>query len=172
MSEETKNTCHICSNHIDLKNPHFILTFNKEAEEEGEKKVLHSEKGALICEECGGAGLNSVLWNLKLIHVSDTELKEKMKKVVDAVDIVALMKDFGISGEQMDSSNQYLAKCPFHEQEKSFIFDTYKKEYFCLCEGMQGDVFSFVINYDRDVKNKHMTLKQAVDFLMETYDIP
>jgi DNA primase len=83
----------------------------------------------------------------------------------------ALMKEFGISGDKVGTKNQYLAKCPFHDQEASFLIDAKTKEYFCFCEGLRGDVFSFVINYDRDVNHKHMTLKQAVDYLMEKFPI-
>jgi len=171
MEEEVINKCKICGNNIDLKNPHFILTFNKEAMEDGDKKVLQSVEGAKICEECGEGGINSVLYQLKIIHDFDTELKEKMEKIEKSVDMISLMKDFGISGEKVGVSNQYLAKCPFHDQEASFLIDAERKEYFCFCEGLRGDMFSFVINYDRDINQNHTTLKQAVDFLMEKYEI-
>lgn len=171
MKEQTANTCNICGTTIDLKTPHFILTFNKEAVEDSTKKVLESVEGAKICEECGEAGVNAVLRQLKLTFDFDTELKEKMEKVQKAVDMVSLLADYGITGERVGVSNQYLAKCPFHDQEASFLLDAEKKEYFCFCEGLRGDIFSFVINYDRDVKHNHMTLKQAVDSLIQKYNI-
>jgi len=171
MNEEATSICQICGNAIDLKNPHFILSFNKEALENGNKKIIESVEGAKICAECGQEGIKMVLRQLKLIHDSDTELNEKMERIKKAVDMMTLMKDFGISGEKVGVSNQFLAKCPFHDQESSFLFDAKRKEYFCFCEGFKGDVFSFVINYERDVNKKHMTLKQAVDFLMEKYQI-
>jgi hypothetical protein len=171
MSEETSPKCQICGNNIDLKSPHFILAFNKEAMENGNKKILETVEGAKICEECGQEGLSVVLRQLRLINDFDTELKEKMERIKKSVDMLNLMKDFSISGEKVGVSKQYLAKCPFHDQESSFLFDAKKKEYFCFCEGLKGDVFSFVMNYERDVKKKHMTLKQAVDFLMEKYQI-
>jgi len=127
------NQCKICGKDIDPKNPHFILTFNKESLENGNKKIIKTEEGAMIC-----------------------------------VNFLEVMKEFGISGEKISIDNQYLAKCPFHNQESSFLIDADNKEYFCICEGIKGDVFSFVINYERDVNHKHMTLKQAVDYLMET----
>lgn len=161
------NQCKICGKDIDPKDPHFILTFNKEAVEDGNKKILTSEEGAKICEECGEEGLPSVLWNLKLIHDADTELNEKMLSIIKSINIIKLMKEYGISVEKIGADNEYLAKCPFHDQESSFLIDADKKEYFCLCEGLKGDVFSFVINYDRDINYKHTTLKQAVDYLME-----
>lgn len=171
MKEDITNICKICGNNIDPKNPYFILTFNKEAVEDGSKKVLQSVEGAKICEECGEEGVNSVIRQLKLIFDFDTELKEKMEKVEKSVDMINLLKDYGISGEKVGVTNQYLAKCPFHEQESSFLIDANTKEYFCLCEGLRGDIFSFVINYDRDVNQKHTTLKQAVDSLIEKYNI-
>ncbi len=159
--------CKICNKNIDPKDPHFILTFNKEAMEDGDKKILKSEEGALICEECGEEGLSSVLWNLKIIHDADTELKEKIETIQKSINFIDLMKDYGISGEKFGIDNQYLTKCPFHNQESSFLIDGDRKEYFCFCEGLKGDIFSFIINYDRDVNHKHTTLKQAVDLLME-----
>ena len=159
--------CKICGKDIDPKNPHFILAFNKEALENDDKKILQTEEGATICEECGEEGLHSVLWNLKLIHDADTELNEKMQLVEKSIKMKDLMKEYGISGEKAGTKNQFLAKCPFHDQESSFLIDAKKKEYFCFCEGLAGDMLSFVINYDRDVNHKHTTLKQAVDFLME-----
>lgn len=163
--------CKICDKNIDLKSPHFILSFNKEAVENGTKKVIQSEQAATICEDCGTEGLASVLKHLKLINDADTELNKKMQLIEKSIDMVNLMKEYGISGEKMGTRNQFLAKCPFHDQESSFLFDADNKEYFCFCEGLKGDIFSFVINYDRDVNNKHITLKQAVDFLMEKFPI-
>ncbi len=163
--------CKICDKDVDPKNPHYILAFNKEALENGDKKILQTEEGATICEECGEEGLHSVLRNLKLIHDADTELNEKMQLVEKAIDIKDLMKEYGISGEKIGVDNQFLTKCPFHDQDASFLIDADRKEYFCFCEGLRGDVFSFVINYDRDVKHVHTTLKQAVDYLMEKFQI-
>jgi len=94
-----------------------------------------------------------------------------MQAIEKSIDIVEMMKGYGISGEKMGIANQYLAKCPFHNQESSFLIDADNKEYFCFCEGLKGDVFSFVINYERDINKKHTTLKQAVDFLMEKFQI-
>jgi hypothetical protein len=161
--------CKICGKEIDEKNTHFTLAFNKKATQDGEKKVIHSEEGTIICEECGNEGLSSVLRNLKLINDADTELKAKMKTLEKSVDMMALMKAYGISGEAAGTRNQFLARCPFHDQEASFLIDAKNKEYFCFCEGLKGDIFSFIINYDRDVGHKHTTLKQAVDLLMEKF---
>ena len=165
------NQCKICGKDIDPKNPHFILTFNKESLENGDKKIIKTEEGAMICEECGEEGLPSVLHNLKLINDADTRLNEKMELITKSINFLEVMKEFGISGEKISIDNQYLAKCPFHNQESSFLIDADNKEYFCICEGIKGDVFSFVINYERDVNHKHMTLKQAVDYLMEKFQI-
>ncbi len=165
------NQCKICGKDIDPKNPHFILTFNKESLENGNKKIIKTEEGAMICEECGEEGLPSVLHNLKLINDADTRLNEKMELITKSINFLEVMKEFGISGEKISIDNQYLAKCPFHNQESSFLIDADNKEYFCICEGIKGDVFSFVINYERDVNHKHMTLKQAVDYLMEKFQI-
>ncbi len=165
------NQCKICGKDIDPKNPHFILTFNKESLENGDKKIIKTEEGAMICEECGEEGLSSVLHNLKLINDADTRLNEKMELITKSINFLEVMKEFGISGEKISIDNQYLAKCPFHNQESSFLIDADNKEYFCICEGIKGDVFSFVINYERDVNHKHMTLKQAVDYLMEKFQI-
>jgi hypothetical protein len=172
MKEEGIISCKICGKNIDQKSPHFIVSFNKEAIEDGTKKILQSLEAAHICEECGEEGLPSVLWHLKIIHDADTELEKRMELVKQSVNILELMKDYGISGEKIGVENQYLTKCPFHGQEFSFVFDAEKKEYFCFCEGLRGDIFSFVINYDRDINHKHMTLKQAVDYLMEKFPIP
>lgn len=163
--------CKICGKEIETKNPYFVLTFNKETSENGTKKIIQSEEGATICEECGSEGLSSVLKNLKIIHDADTELEEKMQLVEKSVNMLDLMKEYGISPEKVGTENQYLAKCPFHNQESSFLIDADNKEYFCLCEGLAGDVFSFVINYDRDVNHKHTTLKQAVDHLAERFQL-
>ena len=163
--------CKICGKDIDPKIPFFVISLNKEAIENGKKKLIQSEEGASVCEECGKEGLTSVLRHLKLIHDSDTELTQKMQSIEKSIKMEALMKEFGISGEKVGTKNQYLAKCPFHNQEASFLIDATTKEYFCFCEGLRGDVFSFVINYDRDVNQKHMTLKQAVDFLIEKFPI-
>lgn len=161
--------CNICSKNIDEKDTYFVLSFNKEATVEGEKKIIHSEEGAAICEECGSEGLPFVLRNLKLIDDADTELSKKMKSLEKSVDMLELMKEYGISGGKVGIKNHYLTKCPFHDQEASFLIDAKNKEYFCFCEGLKGDIFSFVINYDRDVDHKHTTLKQAVDYLMEKF---
>lgn len=161
--------CQICGKTIDPKNPHFILSFNKEAIENGTKKIIQTEEAAIICEDCGTEGIASVLRNLRLIHDADTELNKKMQSIEKSADMLALMKDYGISGEKVGTENQYLAKCPFHNQEASFLIDADNKEYFCFCEGLRGDIFSFVINYNRDVNKKHTTLKQAVDLLMEKF---
>lgn len=161
--------CKICDKEIETKNPYFVLSFNKETSENGTKKIIQSEEGATICEECGSEGLSSVLKNLKLIHDADTELDEKMHSVENSVDMLDLMKEYGISAEKVGTRNQYLAKCPFHDQESSFLIDADNKEYFCFCEGLSGDIFSFVINFDRDISHKHTTLKQAVDYLAEKF---
>ncbi len=171
MKGENVSRCKICGKDIDPKIPFFVISFNKETIENGKKKLIQSEEGASICEECGNEGLTSVLRHLKLIHDSDTELNQKMQSIMKSIKMEAMMKEFGISGEKVGTKNQYLAKCPFHNQEASFLIDATTKEYFCFCEGLKGDVFSFVINYDRDVNHKHMTLKQAVDFLMEKFPI-
>jgi hypothetical protein len=171
MKGENVSQCNICGNNIDPKIPFFVISFNKETIEKGTKKIIQSEEGASICEECGLEGFTSVLRHLKLIHDSDTELNQKMQSIEKSINMEALMKEFGISGEKVGTKNQYLAKCPFHDQEASFLIDAKAKEYFCFCEGLRGDVFSFVINYDRDVNHKHMTLKQAVDYLKEKLPI-
>ena len=163
--------CKICGKDIDEKNPYFVLSLNKEVTEEGGKRIVHSEEGIPICEECGSEGFPSVLRNLKSINEADTELSEKMKSLVKSVDMLELMKEYGISGEKVGTRNQYLTKCPFHDQEASFLIDAKNKEYFCFCEGLRGDIFSFVINYDRDVGHKHTTLKQAVDHLIEKFPL-
>ncbi len=163
------NNCKICNKDIDFNLPHYILYFNKEAAENDEKKVLESQEGAAICEDCGGEGLPSVLVHLKMIHDADTELGKKIQAVLQSVNMKKLMEDYGLSLEKFGVDNEYLAKCPFHSQESSFLIDATKKEYFCFCEGLKGDAISFVINYDRDVNHKHTTLKQAVDFLLEQF---
>lgn len=169
MEGKTMSECKICGKTIDPKNPHYTIYINKEAEEDGLKKTLHSEEGAQICEECGAEGISSVLWHLKLIHDADTELGKKIQSVLKSVDMVKLMEDYGISMEKFGVNNEYLARCPFHDQEFSFLIDAGRKEYFCFCEGLKGDAISFVINYDRDIHHKHTTLKQAVDFLLEKF---
>ena len=171
MKGDDVSKCKICGKNIDPNAPFFVLSFNKEEIEDGTKKIIQSEEGATVCEECGTEGLSSVLRNLKIIHDSDTELNRKMQSIEKSIDMVSLMNEYGISGEKVGTENQYLAKCPFHNQESSFLIDADNKEYFCFCEGLRGDIFSFVINYDRDVNNKHMTLKQAVDHLAEKFQI-
>jgi len=166
------NQCKICGKSIDPEESYFTLIFNKEAIEDGEKKVVNSEEGAQICEECGNDGLSSVLKNLQIFHDSDTQLNAKMKLIEKSINMMDLMNEYGISGEKVGTKNQFLAHCPFHNQEASFLIDAKNKEYFCFCEGLRGDIFSFVINYDRDVHHKHTTLKQAVDFLMAKFQIP
>jgi hypothetical protein len=171
MKGEGMIQCKICGKDIDSKSPYFTLSFNKEVKEDGTKKVIESKEAATVCEDCGAEGLFSVLRQLKLIHDADTDLTKKMEAIDKSVDFLALMKDYGISGEKIGTENQYLAKCPFHGQESSFLIDADKKEYFCFCEGLEGDVFSFVINYERDINKKHTTLKQAVDLLIERFPI-
>jgi hypothetical protein len=169
MKGAIMSQCKICSNDIDKNDSYFVLSLNKEETEEGEKKITDSEEGIQICMECGSEGLSSVLKNLHFIDEADTELNQKMKSLEESVDMQELMKAYGISGEKVGTRNQYLTNCPFHNQEASFLIDAKNKEYFCFCEGLQGDIFSFVINYDRDVEHKHTTLKQAVDHLMEKF---
>lgn len=171
MKGDDVSQCKICGKNIDPKAPFFVLSFNKEEIKDGTKKIIQSEEGATVCEECGTEGLSSVLRNLKIIHDSDTELNRKMQSIEKSIDMVSLMNEYGISGEKVGTENQYLAKCPFHNQESSFLIDADNKEYFCFCEGLRGDIFSFVINYHRDVNQKHMTLKQAVDHLGEKFQI-
>jgi len=171
LKGEDMNQCKICGKKIEPEAPHFILSFNKEAIEQGEKKTLQQEEGVQICEECGNEGFSSVLKNLHLIHDADTQLNEKMALINKSVDMIDLMNEYGISGEKVGTKNQFLTKCPFHNQESSFLIDANKKEYFCFCEGLSGDMFSFVINYDRDVHHKHTTLKQAVDYLMDKFQL-
>lgn len=171
MKGDDVSQCKICGKNIDPKAPFFVLSFNKEEIKDGTKKIIQSEEGATVCEECGTEGLSSVLMNLKIIHDSDTELNRKMQSIEKSIDMVSLMNEYGISGEKVGTKNQYLAKCPFHNQESSFLIDADNKEYFCFCEGLRGDIFSFVINYHRDVNQKHMTLKQAVDHLGEKFQI-
>lgn len=161
--------CKICGKDIEEKNPYFVLSFSREEMQEGEKKTTPSAEAVPICEECGSEGFASVLHNIKIINDADTELAEKMKSLEKSVDMLELMKQYGITGEKVGTKNQYLAKCPFHNQEASFLVDAKNKEYFCFCEGLKGDIFSFIINYDRDVEHKHTTLKQAVDHLMEKF---
>ena len=163
--------CKACGKDIDPENPYFVIYFNKEAKEDGEKKTLESQEGGTICEECGTEGLPSVLTNLKMIQEADTELNEKIQSVLKSVDMVKLMKGFKISLEKFGVDNEYLAKCPFHDQESSLLVDATKKEYFCFCEGLKGDAISFVINYNRDVNHVHTTLKQAVDYLLEKFPV-
>lgn len=163
--------CKVCGKDIDHKTPYFSLSFNKEVIKNEKKKIIQQEEGPVICEECGKEGLPSILQNLRLIHDADTELNEKMSSLKKSIDMMELMKKYKISGEKIGTKNQYLAKCPFHDQESSFLIDAKNKEYFCFCEGLRGDIFSFVINFDRDVKHLHTTLKQAVDYLMEKFQI-
>ncbi len=163
--------CKICSKNIDPDNPHFVVYFNKEATEDGEKKVLESREGASICEDCGGEGMSYVLTHLRMVHDTDTELDKKIQAVLKAVDMKRLMKDYGLALKKFGVNNEYLAECPFHHQKSSFLVDATNKEYFCFCEGLEGDAISFVINYDRDVNHKHTTLKQAVDLLTEKFPV-
>ena len=163
--------CQICGKNIDPKVSHFTLTFNKEIMEDGEIKTIPSEEGAQICEECGTEGFHSVLKNLQIFHDADTQLNKKMQLIEKSIDMIDLMKEYGISGEKVGTENQFLAECPFHSQQASFLIDADNKEYFCFCEGLRGDMFSFVINYDRDINHKHTTLKQAVDELVEKFQV-
>jgi len=165
------NQCKICRKNIDPNNPHFILYFNKEATENNQKKVMESQEGAVVCEECGSEGLSYVLTHLKMVHDSDTELSKKIQAVLKSVDMKKLMEEYGLALEKFGVNSEYLAQCPFHGQDSSFLIDAKRKEYFCFCEGLEGDAISFVINYDRDVNHKHTTLKQAVDFLMEKFPV-
>lgn len=167
MKGANMESCKVCRKPIELKSPHFTLIFNKETEENGAKKTLKSETGGLICEDCGEEGLSSVLHNLKIIHDTDTDLAEKMGTAFKAIKISSLMKEYGITGRKIGTGSQFLAKCPFHSQENSFIYDDDNRDYYCVCEGLNGDIFSFLINYERDVNKKHITLKQAADVMME-----
>ena len=97
MKGENVSQCKICGENIDPKIPFFVISFNKEAFENGTKKIIRSEEGASICEECGEEGLTSVLRHLKLIHDSDTELNQKMQSIEKSINMEALMKEFGIS---------------------------------------------------------------------------
>lgn len=171
MKGAVMSQCHICGKNIDPANPHFVLLFNKETIEDGQRKILHSAEGIPICGECGEEGFPSVLRHFKIIHDADTELEKKMAALKKSVDMLEMMKLYGISGEKAGTKNQYLTKCPFHNQDASFLIDARNKEYFCFCEGLNGDMFSFVINYDRDVNHKHTTLKQAVDFLLKNFPV-
>lgn len=169
MNKQNLSACKICGRNIENSPSFFTLLFNKEVIVDGTRKVAQSTEAAKICEDCGVEGVPPVLWHLKLIHDSDTELAKKMTLLHKSVPILELLKEYGVEGERIGAGNQFLATCPFHGQEASFIIDSDKNEYFCVCEGLKGDIFSLVINLDRDIQKKYTTLKQAVDFLMQKF---
>lgn len=157
-------TCNVCSKPLNLNNPHFVITI-MQAEGEGEsRRVGSSQDVAMVCEECYQEGLGYIFLNLKHRHGADTRLLEKMETIKKSVSLVNLLKEFGITGEAAGTSNLFLGRCPFHQQEASFLFDD--REYYCFCEGLRGDIFSFIMNYYRDVQRQDMTLKKAVDYLL------
>ncbi len=156
--------CHLCGKTINPGATHYVFTVLKVEGEGNSRQVLGSEDLALICDECHQEGLSYIFQNLRHLHGADTQLWEKMETVKNSVSLVAVLKEFGVEGEKAGTSHLFLARCPFHQQESSFLYDD--REYYCFCEGLKGDVFSFIMNYYRDVKRQGMTLKQAVDFLL------
>lgn len=156
--------CHICGKEIEVTNPYHIISIQQVKEEGSHRQVLTSQEVAFVCEDCYQEGLGNIFLNLRHLHGADTKLLEKMETIKKSLSLVDILKEFGITGEPAGTSHFFLARCPFHQQDSSFLFDD--KEYYCFCEGLRGDIFSFVMNYYRDVKRQEMTLKKAVDFLM------
>ena len=156
--------CHICSKAIDPNQAYHVISVQEVRGEGTSREILGSQEVAFICDDCFEEGLGNVFLNLRHIHGADTRLLEKMETIKKSLSLVNLLKEFGITGEPAGTSHLFLARCPFHQQESSFLYDD--KEYYCFCEGLRGDIFSFVMNYYRDVERKEMTLKKAVDFLM------
>ncbi len=156
--------CNICGKSIDPNFTYHVITIQQVKGESNQRQILNSQEMAFICDDCFQEGLGNVFLNLRSIHGADTRLQEKMETIKKSLSLVDVLKEFGISGEPAGTSHLFLARCPFHQQESSFLFDD--KEYYCFCEGLKGDIFSFVMNYYRDVERKKMTLKEAVDFLM------
>jgi hypothetical protein len=156
--------CHLCGKTINPDTPHHIVSILRAEGEGTARKILGSEEVALVCDECRQEGLAYVFLNLRHLHGADTRLMEKMETIKKSLSLVEILKEFGISGEPAGTSNLFLARCPFHQQESSFLYDD--QEYYCFCEGLKGDIFSFIMNYYRDVERQEMTLKKAVDFLL------
>ncbi|MCX7975194.1 MAG: CHC2 zinc finger domain-containing protein [Candidatus Aminicenantes bacterium] len=156
--------CHLCSKKIEATETYHLISVNQVKGEGNSRQILGSQEVAFICDDCFNEGLGNVFLSLRHIHRADTQLLEKMEAVKKSLNLVDLLKEFAIIGEPVGTSNLYLARCPFHQQDSSFLYDD--KEYYCFCEGLKGDIFSFIMNYYRDIERQEMTLKKAVDFLM------
>lgn len=156
--------CNICGKSIDPNLTYHVISVQQLTGEGNLRQILESREVAFICGDCYQEGLGNVFLNLRHIHGADTRLLEKMETIKKSLSLVDVLKEFNISGEPAGTSHLFLARCPFHQQESSFLYDD--KEYYCFCEGLRGDIFSFVMNYYRDVERQEMTLKKAVDFLM------
>jgi len=68
-----------------------------------------------------------------------------IKKIVDYIDIIELMKSYGVV-MKASCVSETLALCPFHEDSRpSLSINKKKKLYKCFACGAGGDVFNFIM---------------------------
>jgi len=78
----------------------------------------------------------------------DLELKEIVREVKDAINIVDLISSYHIQVQQ--SGKYFKALCPFHgEKTPSFYIYPVKKNYHCFGCGVTGDAIKFVQEYEK-----------------------
>ena len=74
----------------------------------------------------------------------DTDLKERIRSAVDIVEVI---------GERIPlrkAGKNFIARCPFHtEKTPSFNVNSERQIYHCFGCGVGGDVFSFLMAYDK-----------------------
>ena len=86
---------------------------------------------------------------------------ERVRQTADILDVIGKYVNLKQKG------NNYFGLCPFHDEKTgSFSVAPQKQIYHCFGCGSGGNVFSFLMNYQK------MSFPETVKFLAEQYNIP
>ena len=89
------------------------------------------------------------------------DIIERVRQTADILDVISKYVDLKQKG------NNYFGLCPFHnEKTGSFSVAPQKQIYHCFGCGSGGNVFSFLMNYQK------IPFPETVKFLAEQYNIP
>ena len=89
------------------------------------------------------------------------EIIERVRQTADILDVIGKYVDLKQKG------NNYFGLCPFHnEKTGSFSVAPQKQIYHCFGCGSGGNVFSFLMNYQK------VSFPESVKILAEQYNIP